>query len=123
MLPMTDITVVNNVPGKWADGTSVLRMNRLYIALLRVAGCSCELPLIRNARDENWDFNDGPRCKVCNRQVTLVLPITEEVLAYKRRSHQAMVQFERSHPGEFAAAFNGWVSECFTGCGCEPANE
>jgi hypothetical protein len=110
---------VGNVPAEWANGDPVTREDRLAIALLRQAGCRCELPLLRNARDDNWDVNDGPRCKACDVNVTLVPPTAEEKLAYDRRSHQAALAVNRKYLG----AFGGWVSECFTGCGCGEAEK
>ena len=108
---------IGNVPSEWANGQPVTREDRLAIALLRQAGCTCEMPLLRFARDENWNLNDGPRCKVCNTNIILVSPTAEETLAYKRQSHQTALWYDRNHPGAFAAI--GWKSECFTGCGCD----
>jgi hypothetical protein len=109
-----DVTV-GNVPAEWANGDPVTREDRLAIAVLRQAGCRCELPLLRNARDGNWEMNDGPRCKVCDVNVAFAVPTAEEKLAYDGRSHQAALIFTRQHPG----ALGGWVSECFAGCGCD----
>jgi hypothetical protein len=113
-----DVTV-GNVPAEWANGDPVTREDRLAIAVLRQAGCRCELTLLRNARDDDWNVNDGPRCKVCDVNVAFVVPTVEEKLAYDRRTHQAYLKFARQHPG----AFGGWVSECFTGCGCDEVKE
>lgn len=48
------------------------------MSLLRVAGCGCELPLLR----------DGPRCKLCNTRVTLEAPTQAEIHARRARQHQ-----------------------------------
>jgi hypothetical protein len=113
------VSVTGNVPLGWANDQPVSREDRLAIGLLRQAGCTCELPLLRNARDGNGNWNDGPRCKACNSSVILLPPSDEEKLAYKRRSHQVAVNYARQHPG----SFGGWVSECFAGCGCEETGE
>jgi len=114
-----EIVTVEKVPVAWASGEPVSREDRIKIALLRLAGCSCELPLIRHAYDEHGKLNDGVRCKVCGTMARFETPTVEDVLAWNRRSHQMTMAFIRENPG----AFDGWVSECFDGCGCELSSD
>ena len=62
---------VSDVPLTWANGAQVSREDRLAMSLLRVAGCGCELPLLR----------DRPRCKLCDTRVTLEAPTQAEIHA------------------------------------------
>jgi hypothetical protein len=110
---------ISNVPKYWAHGGEVSYQDRLGIALLRLAGCQCELPLLRTSYDASGVLSTGPRCKSCDRKVELAEPTVEETLTYRRQSHHAVLRYEITHPGALAAAFDGWRSECFPGCGCE----
>jgi hypothetical protein len=51
------------VPRAWADGTPLTSDERLRIALLRLAGCTCTLPLLGHT---SGDVRSGPRCRLCN---------------------------------------------------------
>lgn len=114
---MSSKVIVSSVSAKWANGRPVSREDRLAFALLRQAGCTCEFPLLRNARDDDENMNDGPRCKTCNASVVLIEPTAEEELAYRCQSHQVAVWYDKTHPGVFDAI--GWKSKCFPGCGCD----
>jgi hypothetical protein len=114
---MTDIDQIGNIPTHWANGDPITTEDRFAIALLRLTGCACELPLLRTARDDHWLLAHGPRCKSCDRQMLLVPPTVEETLAYRRVSHQVMVNYGLHNPGVFDEL--DWKIECFTGCGCD----
>jgi hypothetical protein len=54
-------------PKTWANDGPVSSEDVLRIALLRVAGCTCERPLLGNVMsDTEPGQSDGPRCRVCN---------------------------------------------------------
>lgn len=87
------------------------------IALLRLAGCTCELPLLRHALDETRTLNDGPRCKLCGNQVLLMEPTPEQVDERKVRQHLALKKLIQMHP-DLLDHFQG-IGDCYAGCGCD----
>lgn len=65
---MTEPVTVN-VPRHWRNEIPVTEADRLRIALLRMAGCQCELPLL--GCEMNGQEIAGPRCRLCNTRVRM----------------------------------------------------
>jgi len=53
------------LPRYWAHGGEIGPNSLSQIALLRVFGCYCDLPLL------GWIDNKGPRCRLCNTEARL----------------------------------------------------
>jgi hypothetical protein len=66
----THVMKIKGVPVHWAMETDLLtEAERRTIALLRIAGCECELPLLGHTMRGKESV--GPRCRLCNTQVIL----------------------------------------------------
>ena len=125
---------IADVAAEWASGEPISKACRLQIALLRMAGCQCEFPLIRSAQSSSRPDIDeaGVRCKFCNTHVLLTAPTPEMKLARAHHSHrlarQMILRWQRENR-DVAAAF--WLDltickeeyGCKPGCGCELDNE
>jgi hypothetical protein len=110
---------VGDVPLEWATGNEFLsRENRLAIALLRLAGCECEYPLLRNAYDEDRTPNSGPRCKMCKAQVLIDAPTEEQKKARGRAQHLANKEIMTAVPELNGNEFFSGLGDCYKGCGC-----
>lgn len=124
-----------DVPDKWANGDPVTENDRIRIALLRIAGCHCDFPIIRQSivweGEREWHVNDGPRCKVCNTEVFFSPPTEKMTRARTHSSHR----FTRKHLLE--RQLRGYVINdaftdlidckdeygCGSGCGCDVDDE
>jgi hypothetical protein len=51
------------VPVEWRNELPLTTEERLRVALVRLAGCVCELPLLGYTGGK---LIDGPRCRLCN---------------------------------------------------------
>ena len=86
-----DVTVW--VPELWSGGRErIPETERLKMALLRVCGCSCTLPLLGCAMNDDGTVA-GPRCRLCNVKVRMHAPsvgtAVNSVDDHKRDSHLA----------------------------------
>lgn len=120
---------INDVPDQWANGEPIPEYQRLQIALLRVAGCRCELPIMRSAQSFTYPDADpvGVRCKVCDAHAFVTPPTAEMKMSRAHRSHRLTRQMmaERQAGGQeipdFLAELAACQPEfgCGPGCGCE----
>jgi hypothetical protein len=122
-----------DVPTGWADGSEINVDDRLKIALLRVAGCRCEFPIIRTSvklGNDGPEWNDGPRCKGCDTQVFFSPPTMLVATARIHMSHRSARRFfvEKLAQGEKLT----WLTDlveckpehgCKPGCGCDYDDE
>lgn len=114
---------VRLVPRKWANKIQVSVRDQLKIALLRVAGCGCQFPIIRDA--VRWDENDnssysiGPRCKICDKQVWIENVTDEEELEYLRQQHRNNIETMKQMPQLRESEHFKDLDKCFPGCGCD----
>lgn len=106
---------IGDVPGKWASGELIAPEERCRIALLRLAGCTCELPL----PGYNPDSLMAPRCRACNTRVFLDEPTAEHAQARKRTHHLANKETMRLHPDLRQFESFADLNACYPGCGCE----
>lgn len=58
---------IPGVPLHWNNTILMSGEDRTRIALLRLAGCRCTLPLLGY---NGGSVTDGPRCRLCNARVT-----------------------------------------------------
>lgn len=59
------------IPTHWVNGEAFTMCERLQVAMLRIAGCECELPLLGCHKIEHpWDMW-LPRCRLCNTETSL----------------------------------------------------
>jgi hypothetical protein len=108
---------IDDVPEVWASGDKIPEPDRLKIALLRIAGCTCELPLIRHSHDGSG-YNAGPRCKVCNTQVILAEPTPEMIKRRQRNQHLANKEILEIMPDIKDNEWFAGIGDCYEGCGC-----
>lgn len=54
---------VTQIPVSWANNIPIEPEDRVRIAMLRLLGCTCELPLLGYTGGK---ATDGPRCRLCN---------------------------------------------------------
>jgi hypothetical protein len=124
---------LTDIPTAWASGSVIKDDDRLKIALLRVAGCRCDYPLIRSSvklGDDGPEWNDGPRCKSCGTEVFFSPPTAQVTLARTHVSHRSARKFfmsKRARGEEFT-----WLADlveckpehgCKPGCGCDYDDE
>lgn len=106
--------MVGDVPVKWASGGTISEDDRLRMALLRVAGCRCELPLL----GFNPESFKAPRCRSCNAVVFMNEPTPEQKRARDQAQHQANKETMRLHPELRQYVEFKDLDACYPGCGC-----
>ena len=64
---------IQDVPSHWRNNIEASWRERCEIALLRMAGCKCELPLLGGYMEEygNTYIQASVRCRLCNVSVYL----------------------------------------------------
>lgn len=70
---------VHGVPDQWVSGERIGWDERAEMALLRLAGCTCSLPLLGGALDTtgNSYTQVAVRCRLCNVSVYLDVALEE----------------------------------------------
>ena len=111
---------IGDIPAQWAAGEEdISREDRLAMALLRLAGCACEFPLLRHAFEKDArTANAGPRCKVCSAEVFLDGPTEEQRKARDRKQHLANKKIMAELPNLEENKFFAGLGDCYEGCGC-----
>lgn len=120
---------VSDVPDRWANGDPITDIVRLQMALLRIARCRCEIPLIRPALSNTQPDADpvGVRCKACGAHAFISPPTDEMKQARVHQSHRVSRQLmiDRQAKGQEVPDFLAELAMCQPefccgpGCGCE----
>lgn len=71
---------IPDVPTMWRNDLEVSYADRVSIALLRIAGCRCELPLLGYCMTGGAQSAQiaGPRCRTCSIRVQMTAPERED---------------------------------------------
>jgi hypothetical protein len=62
---------VENVPQSWCNDIPFTQEDLLNILLLKVAGCTCDLPLLGETCAGRGKELYVPRCRVCNTEIRI----------------------------------------------------